>query len=547
MRLDTPRGFSDILPEEALLREELQGRVRAVLAEAGYLPVEPPLLESREVLARAGRLKGVPFQLFDTDDHLLMLRPEFTLPIARLVATHEALGQMPLRLRYTGPVVREQAPGTGEARQFTQMGVELVGGEDGAAEAEVMSLLAACLEALDVGPWRLVLGSVAPMEALLAAAGVEGPLADRLRAALHESDLVALGEAAAASGLSETLCATIGAVASLRGGLEALDVLDTLLMGAGVAETRAVTAELRAIVGALSPTALSHLSLDFSLAGSFDYYTGAIFKAYAPRLSGSLAAGGRYDAVLAQLSGEPLSACGFALSLERVQEALQREGARELAGGVPAEPLRIAVPKGALAEGTRELLAGLGFDTSELADPGRKLLVEAGDAAYVIVRAMDAPIFVGHGGADCGICGADSLAEAAGDLVTLADLGFGGCRFVVAAPEATADAVRAAMAGQGHLVVATKYPRITRRYFESKGLSAEVITLRGNIELGPIVGMADCILDITATGATLAENHLEIVADDVMASTARFFASPVAYRTDARVAAMADAISRLGA
>ena len=82
----TPRGFRDVLPAEALARERLADRVRAVFAEAGYLPVETPLLESREVLERGGRLRGVPFQLFDTDDRLLMLRPELTLPIARLVA-----------------------------------------------------------------------------------------------------------------------------------------------------------------------------------------------------------------------------------------------------------------------------------------------------------------------------------------------------------------------------------------------------------------------------------------------------------------------------
>lgn len=542
MELETPRGFRDILPEEALLRERLVERVRAVFADAGYLPVEPPLLESREVLARAGRLKGVPFQLFDTDDRLLMLRPEFTLPIARLVATSEALSARPLRLRYAGTVVRESADGTGEPRQFTQMGVELIGGARGAVEAELMNLLARALGVLGISDWTLAVGSVAPVEAILEAAGLAGEAGRPIREALHESDLVAVAAAARALGIAPERAEAISAVASLRGGAAVLERLGELLFAGGVeaARAEAVVAELAAVSEALSAEAREHLLLDFSLAGSFDYYTGVIFKAYVSGLTGSLAAGGRYDAVFDSLAGGSFGAVGFALSLERIEEALE---VGEGAAPAKARPLRIAVPKGALAAGSRALLGAVGLDVSELEDPGRKLLISTERADYVIVRAMDAPAFVAHGGADCGICGADALEEAELDLVTLTDLDFGGCRFVVAAPEANVAKVGDALAGRANLIVATKYPRITRRYFESKGLSADVVTLRGNIELAPIVSMADCIVDITATGATLRENHLVVVADDVLASTARFFASTVAYRTDPRVAGLAAALA----
>ncbi len=544
MRLDTPRGFRDILPEEALLRERISDTVRAVFSEAGYLPVEPPLLESREVLESAGPVKGVPFQLFDTDDHLLMLRPEFTLPIARLVATHAALAERPLRLRYAGTVVREQADGTGEPRQFTQMGAELIGGERGRAEAELMNLLAKALDELGIAEWTLAVGSVAPVDAILSAAELDAEAARAVRTALHESDLVAVRELVRESGLAKPRAEALSAVASLRGGVEVLGELSTLLVAGGVDATErdAVVAQLLGMHEALCAEAREHLLFDFSLAGSFDYYTGVIFKAYVASLTGSLAAGGRYDDVFDRLAGGAFGAVGFALSLERIEEALSAvEKGRAQAG----RPLRIAVPKGALAKGSRELLGAAGFDVRELEDPGRKLLVSAGEAEYVIVRAMDAPAFVAHGGAECGICGADSLAEADLDLVTLADLGFGGCRFVVAAPKARVGAVRDALAGRASLTVATKYPRITRRYFEAKGVSADVVTLRGNIELGPIIGLSDCIVDITATGATLRENHLEIVADDVMASTARFFASTVAYRTDERLAELAATLAGL--
>lgn len=108
MVIGTPRGFRDILPREARARESIRDRVRACFDAHGYVPVETPLLEDRSVLERAGRIKGSPFQLFDSDNRLLMLRPDLTLPIARLTAQRLGSADLPLRLRYEAPVVREQ-------------------------------------------------------------------------------------------------------------------------------------------------------------------------------------------------------------------------------------------------------------------------------------------------------------------------------------------------------------------------------------------------------------------------------------------------------
>lgn len=137
----TPRGFRDILPEEAEAREKIKSTVRERFSAHGYRPVETPLLEDRAVLERSGRIKGSPFQLFDSDDRLLMLRPDLTLPIARMTAKRYGMGEMPVRLRYEAPVVREQASLRGQPRQFTQLGVELIGGQDVSGEVEVLSLI----------------------------------------------------------------------------------------------------------------------------------------------------------------------------------------------------------------------------------------------------------------------------------------------------------------------------------------------------------------------------------------------------------------------
>ncbi len=211
--------------------------------------------------------------------------------------------------------------------------------------------------------------------------------------------------------------------------------------------------------------------------------------------------------------------------------------------GSVGERLRIAVPKGALFPDSVRMLEAAGLDVTGLADPGRQLIVSSTDADYIIAKPTDVPIYVAYGGADCGIAGKDVLVEAALEVVELVDLGFGGCRFVVAEREDAPDASER-YARLGVLRVATKYPNIAQTHFDARGIQVEIVKLNGNIELAPLIGMADVIVDITATGTTLRQNRLRIV-EDVLPSTARFVGNPVAVRTDPRVTRLADAMSEL--
>lgn len=208
--------------------------------------------------------------------------------------------------------------------------------------------------------------------------------------------------------------------------------------------------------------------------------------------------------------------------------------------------MRVAVPKGSLFPESVKMLSQAGLDVSGLDNPGRHLRIQCGDVEYIIVRATDAPTFVAYGGADCAISGTDTVVESGLDVIELVDLKFGGCRFVVAEPEASSKKVEESYRTLGTLRVATKYPRITKAYYESIGVQVEIIKLNGNVELAPLIGMADRIVDITATGTTLRENNLRIVSD-VMESTARFIANPVSLRIDARVRDLADALKEISA
>ena len=250
-------------------------------------------------------------------------------------------------------------------------------------------------------------------------------------------------------------------------------------------------------------------------------------------------------------SAADVPAAGFAFSLERLESALNTaedaadgDHAAVRTGNAAGAPLRIAVPKGSLKADTLEVLKAAGIDASELRDPGRHLIVHGrdtcagedgiGDIEFIIVRPSDAPAFVGCGGADCGICGRDSLIEAGLNLLQLVDLGYGACRFIEAEPSWRAGQAERNYARRGSLRVATKYPRIAAAWYASRGVVADIVSLHGNIELGPIVGMTDRIVDITATGATLRENDL-VITGEIMECTARFFVNPGAARLDPRV------------
>jgi len=211
---------------------------------------------------------------------------------------------------------------------------------------------------------------------------------------------------------------------------------------------------------------------------------------------------------------------------------------------LPMRPLKIAIPKGVLYRDSVNALRDAGLDAGGLADPGRHLVIAGEGVEYYIVRPTDAPVFVANGGVDCGICGKDSLLEAALDVVELVDLQFGACRFVVAEPAKSREKAEDTYARLGILRVATKYPRITAEYYDSIGVQVEMVKMHGNIELAPLCGMADRVVDITATGTTLRENNLVIV-DEVLSSTARFLGNPASVRTDPRVRVLANRLSKL--
>jgi ATP phosphoribosyltransferase len=192
--------------------------------------------------------------------------------------------------------------------------------------------------------------------------------------------------------------------------------------------------------------------------------------------------------------------------------------------------LTIAVPRGALFDGSLDLLDRLGVDTAEVRSNDRKLLFE--EAGIVTMRPSDVPTYVEHGSADIGITGKDVLLEQAHrNVYELLDLGFGRCRMVVAATEG-GDPIGSALRRLGRVRIATKYPRVADRHFADSGRQAEIVEVKGSVELAPLTGLVDGIVDLTATGTTLAENGLRVV-EEIGVCTARLIANPVAHKLKA--------------
>jgi ATP phosphoribosyltransferase len=203
-------------------------------------------------------------------------------------------------------------------------------------------------------------------------------------------------------------------------------------------------------------------------------------------------------------------------------------------------PIILALPKGRILQEAAAVFGRAGYDLSPVLGDTRKLVLECGVIRVLVLRNSDIATYVSHGAADIGVAGSDVLDEEGKELYEPLDLGIGRCRMIVAE---RADA-RVDEKSQAHIRVATKYPNLTRAYLVRRGLTAEVIELSGAIELGPLTGLCERIVDITQTGETLRQNGL-VEVDTVCEVSSRLVVNPARLKLDGdRVGALIDALER---
>ena len=285
-----------------------------------------------------------------------------------------------------------------------------------------------------------------------------------------------------------------------------------------VPELRCALAELRALCAALEDQGQTgNLKLDLSLVNDMEYYNGLVFQGYLAGSPRAVLRGGQYDP-LAEQFRPGARAIGYGLYLSELDRLSQPESGKTVM-------LNVALPKGRLGDKVYDLLAGVGYGCPESYSDTRKLVVEnpAAGIRYFLVKPSDVAIYVEHGAADIGIVGKDILAESGADVYELLDTGLGKCRMCVAGPkDFTEDQSRA-------LRVATKFVNIAKRYYAAQGRDIDIIKLNGSIELAPILGLSDVIVDIVETGTTLRENDLKVLTE-FMPISARFIANRASYQ-----------------
>ena len=189
-------------------------------------------------------------------------------------------------------------------------------------------------------------------------------------------------------------------------------------------------------------------------------------------------------------------------------------------------PIRIALTKGRLEKDTVGLFEQLGLDCTAVREKGRKLILPVGDGSIevVLAKANDVITYGEHGVCDLGVVGKDTILEMQGKFYELLDLGFGRCKFALAVKKGTDF-----YSGYGVKTIASKYPNVTRRFFEAKGMDVDIVKIEGSVELAPLLELSDGIVDIVETGTTLRENGLEVF-EDVCAISARLIANTVSMK-----------------
>lgn len=190
------------------------------------------------------------------------------------------------------------------------------------------------------------------------------------------------------------------------------------------------------------------------------------------------------------------------------------------------KPIRIALTKGRLEKDTVKLFKSLGYDCSELDNKGRKLILNVPGSGFevVLAKAADVITYVEHGACDIGVVGKDTIMEHGGSFFEVCDLKFGKCRFALAGPKG-----RNFYDGYAAKVIASKYPNVTRRFFENKGMDVDIVKIEGSVELAPLLNLSDAIVDIVETGTTLKENGLDVF-EDVALVSARLIVNPASMK-----------------
>ncbi len=480
--------------------------LRKLYRDCGYLPYKMSRFEEYDLYLRSKEfLTSDQIITFPgRDGRLLALKPDVTLSIIKNAPDEPGVVQ---KVYYNETVYR-QDKGTGDFKERMQTGLECVGDLSDDHIAQVVTLAAKSLETLGES-FILNLSHMGLVNQVITASGLSDPgkaLAFLRQKNRHELTAMCRSEGKDPQGLLALLDCD-------GGDWSALEAIQSPAL-----------AELRRLWDILNSQGYAgRVRLDFSVGNDMKYYNGVVFRGYLKGISESILTGGQYDPLLAQM-GHPGRAIGFAIAVDLLERQESADAPR-----AEKSMLNIALPKGRLGEKVYKLLKEAGYGCPAMEEPGRKLIFENPERGvrYFWVKPSDVSIYVEHGAADVGIVGKDILLEYRPEVYELLDLKMGACHMAVAGPRDFREEPGRT------LRVATKFPNIASRHYTGKCRDIDIIRLNGSIEIAPILGLSDVIVDIVETGATLKENDL-VVLERIVPISARMVANMAAYQFHSR-------------
>lgn len=513
LSISTPEGTRDLLFASCRALRQTERAIRDSLETRGYSEIITPVVEYFDVFAQANPAldQEQMLKIIDRSGRICVARPDNTTPIARIAATRLADRALPVRLYYSQKVFRSVAGGHGHKGEFLQIGAELIGADGLEADRDILSAAFGALAGTGAAHFRIELGHGEIYKALIEELGVGGAVAESIRRLIENKSFAALGDALEPYS-DRPAAKALGAMPQLFGGVEVLDEVETLT---GNVRVLGAVAYLRRLYQALDGAGYGdQIMIDLGLVHEMDYYTGVMFRGYVGGAGAAILAGGRYNALCAKF-GRDMPAGGFGIDVESVAESLH--GAAQPEAADRHGTVRIALTKGRLEKKTLALLGAAGYDISELEAGSRKLIfaLPGTNVEIVLAKAADVITYVEHGVCDMGVVGKDTIMEKGGSFYEMVDLGFGKCRFALATK-----AGKDVYGGYKTPVIATKYPAVTKAFFNKKNMDVETIKIEGSVELAPLLELADAIVDIVETGTTLKENGL-VVIEDVAPISAR--------------------------
>lgn len=527
--LHTPEGVRDVYGDDYERKLRLQLEFLQILRNYGYKEIDTPSFEYFDVYS--GEVGTTPsgelYKFFDKDNNTLVLRPDFTPGVARAAAKYFIEEDPHVKLSYSGNVFSNARSLSGKLKENTELGAEYMGDGSVEADGEMIAMAVELLEKAGLKVFQICIGNAGYFKGLCDETGIDGELEMNLRDEIGNKNQFAAENLLKGTDYPGSQVDKILRCVELFGDVS---VLDRALVGIVNERSKSAIERLKAVYEEARGRGIQkYLTFDLSMLSKYNYYTGIIFRAYSSSLGDAILKGGRYDNLLSKF-GHDAPALGFTLSLDDVVSALKEEESGRGTG--KNEYLTFALTKGRLAEKTMALLEEIGVSVDEMQDKSSRKLIftdEKNKMRFFLAKGPDVPIYVEYGAADIGVVGEDTILEEGRKIYEVLDLGFGKCRMCIAGPESAGELLK----HREMIRVATKYPEITRDYFQNvKHQTVDIIKLNGSIELAPIVGLADVICDIVETGSTLRENGL-VVLEEVVPLSARVVINTVSMRIHA--------------